>query len=262
MIPDREIHVPGEGLLPPSTVPLPPADLRPNQRVRVIPPCPPWRVPIDVDPAAVAKDPPPQLDRRYWRMVDSLDDYPRGLNIIWRNRPSTPSPFGDGFGVDSLPEPAIFDVTKHSTGNELPDVWEGHGLFYMSGRLLEILIDEDPEAVVHKPIQFRNPNGETLSQDHHLVDVVRTVAAVDYANSIIDYAGVRYYDGEDLPSMSVVYFSSRFVDDINPRFKIFRQKGLYGGGRSCFVADDLRQKIQALSPPARNIAFHPLSSWF
>jgi hypothetical protein len=263
MTPTREIRLPGEGLLPPSTKPLPPADIRPNERVRVIPPCPPWQPQTKEDLVALSKDPNlPQLDRRYWRMQDAFEDQPRGLIVAWKNDPGTGAPrYGSGYGVGRLPDVSVFEVKPEEAGLELPDFFQGNGLFAVSTRLLEILLEADADAIVHKPILFVDAAGTVFDDHHHYIDVVRNVEAVDFANSVVDYDAGDQYEGEDLPWISLGYVSSRMVD-LDPQIKIFRQKGLYGGGRSCFVTDDLKQRIEAVSPPIRNVAFHPLYTMF
>lgn len=265
MIADRVIRIPGEGLLPPSVEPLPPADLRPEERVQVIPPCPPWQPRTAAEVAAPYTGLPlPDLDTRYWRLEAKDDPVLRSLEYDWENPPlKNPTWYGRGEGLDTLPDLSIFRLrSARKKKINLPDFWMGANIFIANSRLLDLLLREDSEAIVHKPISFLSVEGEEVSRDYHFVDVVRNQKAVDYANSVIDYVGGPKYEGESSPSVSVTYVSSRIVNNLDANIQIFRQAELYGGGRSFFVADQLRRRIEAASPSVRNISFRPIYERF
>lgn len=263
VIASRVIRIPGEGLLPPSTDPLPPADLKHEECVCVVPPCPPWQPRTAAEVAAPYTGVPlPDLDTRYWRLEAKDDPVLRSLQYDWENPPLNPTWFGRGEGLDALPDLSIFRLRSAKKKISLPDFWKGANIFIAGPRLLDLLLKEDSEAIVHKPICFVSIEGEELSRDCHFVDVVRNQKAVDYANSVIDYVGGPKYEESETQSVSVSFVSARIVDDLSPSIQLFRQANLYGGGRGYFVTDQLRRKIEAVSPAIRNISFRPIYERF
>lgn len=260
--PTREITLPGDGLLPASAEPLPPPDIRVGEIVRVLPPAPPWKPSTREDVIALSrKEELPQLDRRYWRIRDA---YQADLSAIgrWTNDPGPGlPPFGMGGGLDRVPDPVTFDL-RARLPEPRADLWEGHGVLVVSTRLLRLLEEIDGAAIVHKPVELRGRGGE-IAGEYHFVDVVRKEWAVDFANSVVDYHGGSIYEGSREPPYPIVYKSVRFRDDLDPSSHIFRQATARAGrGTGCFVSNALKERIEAMTPEVRNVAFDPLHEGF
>jgi hypothetical protein len=115
---------------------------------------------------------------------------------------------------------------------------------------------------VHRKLLYCDPQGNIFDEGHHYVDVIRNVEAIDYANSIVGYISWDQPKGEKTPWVTASHVSSRIIDNLDPSYRIFRQTNFRGGGSGCFISDDVKQKIESLSPPIRNIAFHPISYLF
>lgn len=260
LIPAREILVPGEGLLPPDPQPRPPADLKPEERVRVRPPCPPWQPRDAQEVAALFFDPRlPQQDSRYWRLQVNIGAEPRGGSSIWLNEPESKM-WGGGDGLACLSDVNIVEVEPASLVKRMPDLQRFYQCFMIRTRLLRILQAADPAAIDHRPLLLQDSAGATLSEDFHVMDVTSNVDAVDYANSVIDYVGGTEFEGR--PSATMTYVSSRIVDDLDPSIQIFRQRSPYGAGRACFVADAVRRAIEAAKPKIKGLHFRPVSDIF
>lgn len=262
--PTRTIHLPGEGLLPPSPEPMVPPDIGIKEIVRVVPPQPP-HFPTKDEAYELAKNPSlPLFDRRYWKFKDALSQHPTSLRQIWVNNPGVAGMYGMGRGLDCVAE--VIEFAVDGAKRKLPDLWESYGLFIVSTRLLDLLRDIDPDAIVHRPIVMRDKAGELIDDEHHLMDVVRNIWAVDFANSIIDYRGSgRGADGRAYPPTVSGYPSVRILGDLDPGFHIFRQVKdprlwgpIGGGGSGCFVSDELKGHFETIKPKIRNLEFRPL----
>jgi hypothetical protein len=234
---DRSIDIKGNALLPPSRTPLIPQDIKDGERVLVRPPVP-----------------PAYEDTRYWTMRDGLRLHPTDATFAWRDKPLY-GPYGMGSGVDLLPVPSTFQFKPKARKNGLADFWEAHGLLVMSTRLRDLILDTDPEAIVHKPIIMMDLDGKVFDEDHHFVDVVRVVEAVDFANSLVVYQGGETYHGRRSEPRPASYYSVRVLEDLDPSWHLFRH-----GRRSPIVSNHLHQKIKGSKPAFRNVAFGLLAS--
>lgn len=234
---DRHIDVEGDALLPPSRTPLIPHDIKDGERVLVRPP---------VEPA--------RDDNRYWTMRDGFRQHPTDATFAWRDKPER-GPYGRGRGVELLPVPSTFQFKPKARKNGLADFWEAHGLLVMSTRLRDLILDTDPEGIVHKPIVMMDLDGNVFDEDHHFVDVVRAVEAVDYANSFVVYQGAETYDGRRYDPRPASYYSVRILEDLDPSWHIFRHDG-----RGPIVSDHLHQKIKRMKPAVRNVGFQSPAS--
>lgn len=229
---DRDIQMPGSELLPPSRDPIFPSSLKENEKLLVRAPV----APIDED-------------RRYWLVRDALTQHPNDTLFAWKNDPR--GEYGSGRGIERLPSPCVFQFKPKPRRQGLPDFWAGHGLFIVSTRLLDLLRRFDAEAIASKPIVMKDPEGNIFEEDHHFVDVIRCIEAVDYTNSNIIYSGSRVTsDGTRFAPYPRSYPSVRLLSDLNPSFKIFRHKH-----RNVFVSADVRDTILATKPTYRNIDF-------
>lgn len=186
ILPDRVIEVPGTGLLPPVYEPQIPARMRGDERVRVIPPSPPWGVRNAADVSAPFDD-VSSKDQRYWFLRDAYKrELPHGLE--WAERPG-PGRWGDGLGLDLLANGTTFRFSAPASLIKLPSMWEPFGAVAMvvSRRLLDVLRALDADAIVSRTLVIRGRDNELVSDEYAIVDVVRNLAAIDIANSIIDY---------------------------------------------------------------------------
>lgn len=239
---DRSIQMPGNALLPPSRGPLYPADLKDGESVLVRPP--------------VAPSPD---DSRYWLMGDAYSQHPTETHFSWKNDPGPGLPvYGMGHGIDRLPNPSIYQFQPKVRKKGLPDFWEAHGLLVVSTRLLDILLEVDADALVHKPIVMKNLQGEVFDEHHHFVDVIRNIDAVDFANSFIIYEGGGHFrEGTRYQPRAASFPSVRLLSDIDPSFHIFRHQKC-----AVMISDALKRQIGSVKPKFRNLAFRPVASGF
>lgn len=258
--PDRVVQLPGHGLLPPSPEPLPPPDIQLEERVRVVPPCPPWQPRDAIETGAWRRNPSAfPFDGRYWVFRERRGKHPTDALFAWKNDPGAGQPaYGSGGGVDRIPDPALFEFKPRKRKGGLPDLWEGYGLFHVSTRLLDILLEWDADALAHRRIVMREPGGEVFDEDHHFLDVVRNIPAIDYANSIVHYQGAEIYQGERYPPRPAHHSSVRLLDDIDPSFHLFRPARSIWGGLSAIVSDALKRRLEKVKPALRHIEFSPL----
>ncbi|HEX8480546.1 MAG TPA: DUF1629 domain-containing protein [Allosphingosinicella sp.] len=234
---NRHIDVPGDALLPPSRTPLIPNDIKDGERVLVRP------------PVAPAQD-----DNRYWVLIDGFRQHPTDATFGWRNEPPH-GPYGMGRGVDLLPVPSTFQFKPKARKNGLPDFWQAYGLLVMSTRLLDLVLETDPQAIVHKPIVMMDLEGNVFDEDHHFVDVIRAAEAVDYANSFVVYQGGEDYEGRRIEPRPASYYSVRILEDIDPSWHLFRHDH-----RSPIVSNHLHQKIKRMKPAVSNVGFNAPAS--
>ena len=261
MFPNRTIQIAGENLLPPSSKPLPPADIEADEVVQVNPPCPPWAPNSGQEITELLKNPYlPQFDRRYWTFRGGFEGFPEDIEAIsWDNEPGPGLPFfGSGHGMDRVPAEPLFTLRCRSADPLLPDLWEVGGMFVVSRRLLALLLEWDPEAILHRRILMRDPAGELIHDEHYFVDVVRNLWAVDFANSVIKYHGGGLDQGRRYPPYPIGYPSVRILEGLNSDFHIFRQAwtSRFGeGGVNCIISDALMTRIEAAQPPFTNVRF-------
>ncbi|TRW17347.1 imm11 family protein [Glacieibacterium frigidum] len=258
----RIIQTPGDGLLPPSAAPLIPADIGEGEIVRVVPPVAPWR-PDTIEAIRLRKAPHefPQFDARYWQLAEN-NQHPTDTLNAWKNDPGPGQPVvGFGHGLDRVPPLVEYRFKPSPRKLGPPDHWQarGPGLLVLSSRFLDMLLDADPGAVAHRPIEMRGPDVQVFDRDHHLVDIVRVVPAVDYANSVVEYYGPEMHDRERLPARVQAVPSARFRGDLDGDLHIFRH-GDPGAGlaRGCFVSAALKHRLDRLKPKLRNLQFVPL----
>lgn len=264
MIRNRTIEVPGEGLLPPSAEPLPPADIEAGEVVQVIPPCRPWAPNTGQEIKDFSQNRHlPQFDRRYWTFRGGFEGFPEDIEAIsWDNEPGPGLPlFGHGHGMERVPAEPSFTLRCRSAPPILPDLWEVGGLFVVSRRLLEMLLEADPEAIVHRRIQMRDPAGTLIHDEHYFVDIIRKLWAVDFANSVIKYHGGGIYQGDRVSPYPIGYPSVRILEGLNPDFHLFRQawRSSFGvGGAGSIISDALMTRIESTEPAFSNIRFGQL----
>lgn len=248
--PNRIIQIEGDGLLPPVYEPQIPADIRPNEIVRVVPPCPPWVVKNAADMIAVFEGRSPE-DHRYWRIGET---YERRLPSLerWEGDPGLPLLAGRGLGLDKIPDSTVLHYESPAKRIRYPDYQDFLDFMIVSDRLLQLWQEVDPDAIVAKPIIIKGRDGEVASDRHFVVDVVRNLAAIDLANSIVQYRGpVNGY-----PAHYAGTVSTRIRDDLDPSFHIFREKFFNAeGGGSVIVSDTMRQHMDAVRPKLVNTAF-------
>lgn len=257
----RTITVPGDALLPQDNAPRLPSDLAFGDYVRVVPPAPPWR-PDAAEASAVRKRPErfPAFDCRYWQVVGN-GQHPTDTLSGWVNDPGPGTPvIGHGHGLDRVPPVVEFSFTPRSRKQSLPDFWQLAGAFVVSTRLRDLLLDADEAALVHKPIVMRDLDGALVDDDHHLMDVVRSLSAVDYANSIVDYLGPERHGEEVFAPRVHSLRSVRFCDDLDPRHQVFRQTMHHppGWGAGLFIAEALKARLERVKPSLRNLSFREL----
>ncbi|PAX07885.1 imm11 family protein [Sphingomonas lenta] len=249
--PDRIIRIEGEGLLPPAYEPQIPAGMREDEKVRVIPPCPPWRSQTAAELVDVFHGRSPQ-DQRYWFFREAYESkLPDGMT--WEGDPGPGQPhFGSGCGLDRVPDNSVFRFHTSTARIKMPDLWNYRGMLVMSGRLLELFREVDADALVWKRLLIRGKDGGTVPGDFYLVDVVRNIPAIDIANSIVEYRG----PSGPYPPALVGYVSCRVRDDLDPSLHVFRQTkfGLSGGYR-VIVSAALRRRLLDIKPSLTNMHF-------
>lgn len=252
MDPNRIIHIEGDGLLPPAYEPQIPADIKEDERVRVIPPSPPWRAVTSDDIILKMSGKSPQ-DQRYWFFHEAFE---RKLPPYeWEGNPRYVTGiklYGTGEGLDHVPDGTIFRFNTKKTGIALPDLWSGFGLMIMEQRLLDLFIANDPDAIAYRSVSFQNNSGDIISNDYSIVDVVRNIPAVDIANSIVDYRGPQ----SGYPAFLAKYVSIRIRSDLDPAIHVFRQQGFAGSGNGqVIVSNEFRTRLEEIRPAFKNIRF-------
>lgn len=251
--PNRIIHVEGEGLLPPAYEPQFPADLKGNERVRVFPPSPPWHAVTSDDIILKMAGKSPQ-DERYWFFDEAFE---RKLPPSdWEGNPwkaTGRKTYGSGRGLDDVPDGTILRFATRAKKVALPDLWSGYGLMIMSTRLLDAFYAKDRDAIVGRQVILLNSEGDALSEDYYLVDIVRVIPAIDIPNSVVDYCGPSFGQHAFLSK----YVSSRVRDDLDPNWHVFRQTGFFGTGcGQPIVSLEFRKYLQETKPFVRNISFN------
>ena len=123
-----------------------------------------------------------------------------------------------------------------------------------STRLLDFLLDFDGDAIVHKQIIMEDLDGNIYDDDHHFVDVVRSIQAIDYANSEVRYRGAfTASNGMMIPDTAVSVKNARMLDNIDPEHHIFRQKFDDGVSKGVIISDKLKKALKSEKPAFRNL---------
>jgi hypothetical protein len=262
--PFRTVTIAGEQLLLQACEPQLPADIAFNERVRVVPPRPPWQPASAAEAVEFRRNPDrfPQFDGRYWRVFEN-NQHPTDSLWGWVNDPGNGMPgVGNGHGLDRVPPVVEFKFKPKARKLGLPDFWEKAGVFVVSTRLLDVLLDVDPEAIVHRPVVMRDLDDVVFDEDHHLIDVVRVIPALDYANSVIEYRGPEHCRDEVLPARVESWVSIRIRADMDESVHLFRQAvhHLPGVGGDFFVSAALKRRLEKMKPKPRNLRFGPLYS--
>lgn len=251
LIPDRIVTIPGEGLLPACYEPQIPLDIKENERVRVIPPSPPWRPVSSEDLILVMEQKSPQ-DQRYWFIGSAHEE--RLPSFEWDFAPHAKSKvLGFGEGLDSLPDDTVIKIDAPATKISLPDLWEPFGDQFMvaSARLKAFIEAQSQNSIDSRRVIIRDSENSEISR-YYFIDVIKNISAIDIANSIVDYRGaVRHH-----PPRLQKYVSSRIRGDIDPDLHIFRQKSFSGSGGYMVIVDDgFRAALIAQNPMLSNIRF-------
>lgn len=171
MNPNRHIFIDGDAPLPPSRVPVPPADMQLNEVVMVHPPGP-----IHTREGS---------DYFQWDLQSGpLEFY---ISSDWVNEPPVPpAPPGDGRGFAQCEVPARYRM--NAKAKSYRDAIDINGTFCaMSPRLVTFLRDAVGDAIDVLPVRFERKDGTLLRDDYFFVDVVRRVTAIDWANSVVEH---------------------------------------------------------------------------
>lgn len=222
-----DIQMPGETLLPPSAEPLPPEGIPPDEAWNVMPP---------VNPIFT--------EQTHFTFSG------RGMNsrlaqAKWVNEPDFffSSQFGGGKGIARAESP-IWQVSNSQA--PLPDAWEGDDCNFFSSRLLKALEDVASAAIEKVPMRIEDHNGNTISDDHFIVDIIRHHAAIDWANSQVTY--VRFGSGPPVSSPGLTRMLPNLPDDLT----IFRDTHQRS---SVYVRRDVKDIITKMRPKFRGIHF-------
>lgn len=249
LLPDRVISIPGEGLLPPCYEPQIPADIKENERVRVIPPSPPWRPVSSDDIILVMEEKSPQ-DERYWFFGSAHEEKLPAFDWDFQSE-SKSKQLGSGNGLSSVPSDTIIRFAAHASEIRLPDLWAPFGgqAMLVSKELLHLMAQYDNAALEYRRVMMRSSDDIEIS-DYYMVDVINNIHAIDVANSIVDYRGpVRSH-----PPRLQNYVSSKIRDDLDENFHIFRQKSFSGtGGYMVIVSKAFRDELISATPKFTNI---------
>ncbi|GEM_PF-2718946 len=252
LIPDRIIRTSGEGLLPTCYEPQIPSDIRENERVRVIPPSPPWRPVSADDLIRVFEDKAPQ-DQRYW-FIRSADEEKLPA-FEWDFQSDCRSKvFGSGNGLNSLPNDTNIRFKSQAAKANIPDLWAPFGdqVLLASKYLLDLMIQFHETALEHRRVILR-ASDNSLIGEIYVIDVVLNIPAVDIANSIVDYRGQT----RNRPPALKGYVSCRIRDDISESVHLFRQISFSGsGGYLMITSDEFRRAVINAVPPLENIRFY------
>lgn len=251
LIPDRIIRNSGEGLLPTCYGPQIPADIRENERVRVIPPSPPWRPVSADDLIRVLEDNAPQ-DRRYWFIRSAHEEKLPAFEWDFQSECRS-KVFGSGNGLTSLPNDTTIRFKSHATKAKVPDLWTPFGdqVLLASKYLLDLMIQFHENALEHRRVTLR-ASDNSLIGEIYVIDVVLNIPAIDIANSIVDYRGpVR-----NRPPALKGYVSCRIRDDLSDDVHLFRQISFSGsGGYLIITSDAFRRAVINSAPRLENIRF-------
>lgn len=224
MTPTRVIQMPGDTLLPPSAVPMPPAGLPARTAWTVLPP---------IDPTYIEKT---HFTFSGFGLTRELAERE------WVNEPEFffSRYFGDGKGVTGAPPP-LWRITPRS--KTLPDAWEGSSCYFLSRRLVEMLESVAPGAIDKVPMRIEDRSGNLVSGDHFLVDFVRLYAAIDWANSSVIY--IRWNDDPTVvPSTS----RPRMLPDLPDDLTVFRDAT---STSTVYIRRDIRDKLAKMKPKLR-----------
>lgn len=251
LIPDRIIRTSGEGLLPACYEPQIPADIRENERVRVIPPNPPWRPVSADDLIRVLEDNAPQ-DQRYWFIRSSHEEKLPAFE--WDFQSDCRSEvFGYGNGLNSLQNDTTIRFEGHVAEARVPDLWTPFGdqVLLASKYLLDLMIQFYETAIEYRRIILR-ASDNSLIGEIYVIDVVLNIPAIDIANSIVDYRGpVR-----NRPPALKGYVSSRIRHDLSDDAHLFRQISFSGsGGYLIITSDAFRRAVIDATPRLESIRF-------
>lgn len=255
----RRIKIEGTALLPPSPVPIFPEGVEIDEKVVVIPPVPPWKPSNAEESTALIKDPSLQ-DQRYWKMNDAFERHPKDLSGAWVNEPAISGHFGGGVGLQACPSPCVFKFPVAAEKlKRWPDFFYYGSIFIVSVRLLDILRSFDEAALDIKPLLALDKNDQEVRQGYYMIDIVRIIDAVDYANSTVRFLGPTLYNGELIPMKVNGYEAVRVLDDIDPSFHIFRQRH-NGRGYSVIVSRALKEAIRSAKSKITNVGLYNMAS--
>jgi hypothetical protein len=256
----RPMKIEGTSLLPPSPVPIFPEDVAIDEKVVVIPPVPPWKPSNAEESTALIKDPSLQ-DQRFWKMNDAFERHPKDLSGAWVNEPAISGHYGGGVGLQACPSPCTFKFPVIAEKmKRWPDFFYYGSIFIVSARLLDILRSFDEAALDIKPLLALDKNDQEVRQGYFMIDIVRIIDAVDYANSSIVYHGPTLYNGELLPTKFWSYQSVRILDDIDPSFHMFRQRIDNRAHGSVIVSRALKEAIRSAKPKITNVGLYNMAS--
>jgi hypothetical protein len=166
--------------------------------------------------------------------------------------PGAHSP-GGGHGLSSIIESPkwLIENSKHKPRDFAGD--PSFGTMIWSKRLLDVVLTIDPDAVEYKPFIYEYLDGTTPGEDYFVVDVVRIINAVDYANSIYDI----YPDLEDGRPKVMNVAAAAFDPSIPESFHLFRDKNW---PRSIYVSNVLRKSIEKAKPKISGIEFYDVAA--
>jgi hypothetical protein len=251
LIPDRIVTIPGEGLLPACYEPQIPLDIKENERVRVIPPSPPWRPVSSDDLILVMQEKSPQ-DQRYWFIGSAHEESLPSFEWDFQSD-SRSKAIGSGNGLDPLPNDTTIRFEGHAAKIEVPDLWTPFGdqVMLASKDLLDLMIRYHETAIEHRRVILRTSDRSFIGEIY-VIDVVKNIPAVDIANSIVDYRGsVR-----NRPPALTGYVSCKIRDDLSENMHVFRQISFSGsGGYLIITSDDFRRAVINAAPQLKNIRF-------
>jgi hypothetical protein len=221
-------------LLPPSSEPLFPPDLKPGEERLYVPPV------------------LPQIgEGKYFRIYNRTSVGGGDKKLNWINRFSTEGtpPPGYGNGFDMLPGDPIFeDEAEHP---RLPDVWSYLSFMIASQRLIDVIRTLDPDAIDVRPIDWRYTGGGRPEQPFYFLDTIRKLPAIDYANSQVRY---HNYDGRLTVGRASPW---RAMPGLPEDAHIFRdeRKTLY-----IIVSQVLRTAIEKARPEMPSVGFDDIAS--
>jgi Protein of unknown function (DUF1629) len=255
----RRIKIEGTALLPPSPIPIFPEGVEIDEKVVVIPPVPPWK-PSNAEESTALYQNPLLQDQRYWHMDDAFEKHPRDLTgNTWVNKPALMGHYGGGVGLQACADPCIFKFPVVAEKiKRWPDFFSYGGIFIVSARLLDIFRSFDEAALDIKPLLVLDKNDQEARPGYCIMDVIRIIDAVDYANSTIRFLGPTLYNDELIPMKVNGYEAVRILDDIDPSFHIFRQRH-NGRGHNVIVSRALKEAIRSAKPKITNVGLYNMA---